>query len=221
MLRWCWGSSKWLQLKRKEKKDVGIECHAGHLKVARKWREGNWHKPTRFPYFGTQAHALAPLALVVSPVLCTPYTVGRQEYHPLFPVSCPARPCLLSRAVLSCARLQGERVRERDSSIDRSPKQLTGALASRSLLALQVYKQQPTCNCVLGRIEPTAVETNPSGLQPSPTSHPPNLQLASRSSPAGRPPWLETPGLPAFLLARPCLDGATGQRSHRRETALA
>lgn len=60
MLRWCWGGSKWLQLNRKEKKTVGIECHAGHLEVARKWREGNWHKPTRFPYFGTQAHALAP-----------------------------------------------------------------------------------------------------------------------------------------------------------------
>lgn len=55
MLRWCWGTSKWLQLNRKEKKTVGIECHAGHQKVARKWREGNWHKPTRFPYFGTSA----------------------------------------------------------------------------------------------------------------------------------------------------------------------
>lgn len=31
MLRRRWSTSKWLQLNRKEKKTVGIECHAGHL----------------------------------------------------------------------------------------------------------------------------------------------------------------------------------------------
>lgn len=59
MLRWCWGGSKWVQLNRKEKKTVGIECHAGHLEVARKWREGNWQKPTRFPYFGNPGTCLS------------------------------------------------------------------------------------------------------------------------------------------------------------------
>lgn len=107
MLRWCWGGSKWLQLNRKEKKTVGIECHAGHLEVARKWREGNWHKPTRFPYFGTQAHALAPLGPSASPV-------HRQQRHPLFPVSCPACPGLACPTP-ACRERERERERHRET----------------------------------------------------------------------------------------------------------
>lgn len=84
---------------------MGIECHAGHLEVARKWREGNWHKPTRFPYFGTQAHALAPLGPSASPV-------HRQQHHPLFPVSCPACPGLACPAP-ACRERERHREPER------------------------------------------------------------------------------------------------------------
>lgn len=124
---------------------MGIECHAGHLKVARKWREGNWHKPTRFPYFGTQAHALPPLALVVARGTVQPVN----QHHPLFPVSsCPACPGPSCPAPACRERETQPRKRDREtgrlsrqaghSSIDRSPKQLTGALACRSPPALQV-----------------------------------------------------------------------------------
>lgn len=186
MLRRCWGGSKWLQLNRKEKKTVGIECHAGHLEVARKWREGNWHKPTRFPYFGTQAHALAPLGPSASPV-------HRQQHHPLFPVSCPACPGLACPTP-ACRGRERETERHREQGCHGTPgtsalidpKALTGDLASRSRLASQVATY---LHCIFGRIELTAAATaNPSicqrpasCLQPTPTSQSPNLHLPSRS----------------------------------------
>lgn len=164
------------------------------------------------------------------------------------PIPCLLLPCL-SRALLSCARLQGERPpreRQRDRetgrlsrqaghlSIDRSPEQLTGALACRSPLALQVTSNPPQVHCVLVRIESTAVESPASSIQPLrppansdiPFSQPPKLPTRSPSwttalarDPRPRPGRGPRPGpdLPAFLLARLCLDGAAEQRSHRRQ----
>lgn len=171
------------------------------------------------------------------------------------PIPCLLLPCL-SRALLSCARLQGERDPERETERQEG---CHGKPATRALIDPQSNSREPLLagarppcklqqatylkvHCVFGRIESTTVEiqrpassiqhpaSSLSGLQPTPTSHSPNLQNSQPAPPAGRPPWLDTPDrdldvdldlgltyqpscLPDFVSTEPRSNGATGDSS--------
>lgn len=160
---------------------MGIECHAGHLEVARKWREGNWHKPTRFPYFGTRAHALVPISHIWGPVAARHAVNSTIPYSlsPALLVTCPGLSCPAPACRETDRKREGKEgchgTPATPALID--PKALTGDLASRSRLALQVAENNPSSSQPLA-YQPTSQLRHPN--LPTSISHPSRSQLDDR-----------------------------------------
>lgn len=166
------------------------------MPVISKWlksgEKGNWHKPTRFPYFGTQPRHM-------------PYHLGTQRQPGTRSTAPSPIPCLLplpclSRAVLSCPAPACRETHTETGRLSRHAAHLS-IDRSQSTHGRPCF-QEPSrpAGCDLPALHlPRAHradrsrETNPSSLQPTPTTQSPQPP-SPIPLPAGRPrpPWLET-----------------------------